>query len=127
MECHADRLSYCRYTVQAFTSSRSRRADNWEALYLKAEEDARNQILSAYEVTPAQISEEDQQTTTKPSQEKEIYILTEELQKENGELKEKTGLLTAEVLWWRRAWDEAVKDHKSWEEEIRRWQEKRNL
>ncbi len=100
-----------------------RHADKWETLYLKAQEDARNQILSAYEVTPVQVPEEDQQTTTTPSQEKELCILVEELQKENGELKEKTGLLTAEVLWWTRIWDEAVKSHKSWEEEIGRWQE----
>ncbi len=69
-----------------------RHADKWENLYLKAQEDARNQILSAYEVTPVQVPEEDQQTTTKPSQEKELCLLVEELQKENGELKEKTGL-----------------------------------
>ena len=100
-----------------------RRADNWEALHSKTEEDARNQILSAYEVTPVQLPEEDQQTTTKSSQEKELYIHIEELQKENGDLKEKTDLLTAEVMGWRRAWDDAVKAHQSWEEEIHRWQE----
>ena len=66
-----------------------RRADNWEALYLKTEEDARDQVLSAYEVIPVPVPEEDQQTTTKPSQEKNIYIIVEELQKENGDLKEK--------------------------------------
>ncbi|KAL9131322.1 MAG: hypothetical protein Q9175_006789 [Cornicularia normoerica] len=99
----------------------SKRAEQWETLYTKTEENARNEVLSAYTVVPAPVSE-DQQTITTSSKEEESRVLVENLRNEHSELEGKIGCLTAEIAAWRRAWEEAVKNQETWEEGIRRWE-----
>ena len=92
------------------------RVQHWEALYNKKEEDTRNKILSAYEV-----SEEDQGTTTKSSKEEGLEILVEQLRQENDGLKENNRCLAAEIGEWGRVWETAKRDHEIWVQDYRRF------
>ncbi|KAF6220711.1 hypothetical protein HO133_003144 [Letharia lupina] len=89
-----------------------KRAAYWESLCTKKEEDAKDKVLSAYNV--------DQQPTFIPSGEEGVSVLVEQLRKENGELREKIVCLTDDIQEWARAWEAAVQGQKMWEQDIRR-------
>ena len=97
-----------------------RRAEHWETLYNKTEENARNEVLGAYDVATVQIPEEDQQTPTTSSEEEGLSVLVEKLRKENDDLQKKHGGLIAEIEKWNQAWEKAEKEQKAWQQETRR-------
>lgn len=95
-----------------------KRAEYWETLYTRTEEKARNDILGAYELDTTQVPDEDQQTTSTASEKEELSGLVEELRKENGELQEENGCLTAGIEVWNQTWEKAVRDQKTWEQDM---------
>ena len=98
-----------------------KRAEQWETLYNKTEENARNEILSAYDVVTTQSPEEDQQATTPSSENEELLVLVEKLREENGEFQERNRCLTADIKVWNRVWEKAAKSQKIWEQDMRRY------
>ena len=109
--------------LQAQLRATERRAENWEMLHQKAEEDARDRVLSAYAVPTAPIPEENQTTMTTTSEEQRLSALVEDLRKENSELQKQTDCLTTYLKEWRRIWKETIKNHTTWEQEVLRWYE----
>lgn len=109
--------------LQAQLRATERRAENWEMLHQKAEEDARDRVLSAYAVPTAPIPEENQTTITTTSEEQRLLALVEDLRKENRELQKQTDCLTTYLKEWRRIWKETIKNHTTWEQEVLRWYE----
>ena len=101
------------------------RAEIWETMYKKTEENARNEALSAYDLAPTPFCEEEQQTTTTTTinKEGESRKLVEGLQKENSELQGNVSCLTAEIAEWRRVWSKAFEECEAWQEDRRRWEE----
>ena len=98
-----------------------KRVVQWETLYKKTEEKARNEILSAYDVATTRFPEEDQQATTPSSENEELLVLVEKLREENGESQEKNRCLTADIKVWNRVWEKAAKSQKIWEQDMRRY------
>ena len=99
------------------------RADNWEKMCKKAEENARNEILSAYEFVPAQVSEDDQRITRTSDEVEESRALVKQLRNENSELRRTIGSFEAVVAKWERTWQESMESHKTWEENVVHWKE----
>lgn len=96
-----------------------KRAEDWMMLYNKTEENARDEVLSAYAVTTVQVPEEDHQTASTTFGKDELSVLAEKM-RENGELQEKVDCLTTWIEDWSRAWEKAAKDQKTWELNLRR-------
>ena len=108
---------------QGMLKAAEKRADRWERDCKKAEEDVRNEVLSAYEVVPAQISEYDQRITRLSGEVEESKALVKEVQNENSELRRTIGSFEAVVAKWERTWQEAIEGHKIWEESVAQWKE----
>ena len=109
--------------LQSLLRATERSADRWERDCKKAEENARNEVLSAYEVVPAQISEYDQQIARMSDEAEESRALVEQLRNENSELRRTIGSFEAVVANWERTWQEAKEGHKTWEENVAQWKE----
>ena len=109
--------------LQDLLRAADNRADRWGRDCKKAEESARNEVLSAYEHVPAE-DPEDEQRIMRLSEEAEKYrALVKELRNENSELGKKIGSLEPMVANWERAWQEAKEGHKTWEENTDHWKE----
>ena len=109
--------------LQGLLKAAEKRADRWERDCKKAEENARNEVLSAYEVVPAQVSEYEQRITRLSDEMEESKALVEKVQNENSKLRRTIGTFEAVVAHWERIWQEAKEGHKTWEENIDHWKE----
>lgn len=125
VEARAVQAEGCVQGLQDQLRATRTRAEHWKKLYQKAEEDARDRVLSAYDTTSAQVPTEDQQTTTSntttSAQEQRLSVLVENLRKENSELLEKTVNQTAELETWEQDWEYWIKDLQDWEQGLLRW------
>ena len=109
--------------LQSLLRATENRADNWENMCKKAEESARNDILSAYGVVPAPFPEDDERVTRMSDEVEESKTLVKKVQNENCELRRTIGSLEAVVASWERTWQETMDSHKTWEESIDHWKE----
>lgn len=117
VEKRAVRAEGCARGYQDQLKATITRAEHWEKLCQKTEEDARDKVLSAY----AQVPTEDQQTTTTATaEEQRLLMLVENLRKENGELKEKVGHQKAELETWEKDWERSKKEVEDWDKEWHR-------
>ena len=89
----------------------------------KAEENARNDVLSAYGVIPAPFPEDDERIRRTSDEVEESRALVKQMQNENCELRRTIGSLEAVVADWERTWQETMDSHKTWEESIDQWKE----
>ena len=109
--------------LQGLLRAAESRADRWERACKKAEENARNEVLSAYEAVPAQVSEADQRIKKMSDEVEESKALVEQAQNENSELRKTIGSLEGLVANWERTWQEAMDGYKTWEENVDHWEE----
>ena len=109
--------------LQSLLRAAEKKADRWERMCKEAEENARNDVLSAYEVVPAQISEYDQRITRLSEEAEESKALVTQLRNENCELRKTIGSFEALVANWERTWQEAMEGHKTWEEKFAEWEQ----
>ena len=109
--------------LQNLLKAAESRADRWERDCKKAEENARNEVLSAYEAVPAEVSEAEQRIKRMSDELEESRALVEQVQTENSKLRKTIGSLEALVANWERTWQEAMDGHKTWEENVDHWKE----
>lgn len=108
--------------MQAQLRASKTREEEWRMQCTKAEEDARDKVLGAYDVAAAQLPAEAQQNaTTASSKEEDLTVLVGSLHKENGELQAKIGHLTADNQRRDRIWEQSMKDHNVWEQKMHLW------
>lgn len=119
------RAEGCANGMQAQLMATKTREQQWRIMYTKAEENARDKVLSAYDVAETQVPEEGQQTIiTTLSKEEELAALVESLRKENGQLQEAKDRMTTENQERDRVWEKTIKDHGVWKQEMDRWYKK---
>ena len=117
IEARAVRAEGCAKGLRDQLKATTTRAEHWEKLYKKTEEDARDKILSAYAVPTGQVPTEDQYTTTTTTaEEQRLSVIVENLRKENSELLEKVRHQKAELETREQDWEDHIKELKEWEQ-----------
>ena len=94
-------------------------ADTWKEAYESAQEDARDRVLSAYDIATPEYPEENQQTLTTAPKEAESTTAIEPL-REEGQVDRKSRQLMAKVEELNLALEEERQSRKAWENDIRR-------